>query len=219
MEERKKRFVDWISINGIRWIRISGSPDGMDPVPCCSSFATVPYRLPLSFHHRAFVDSGGRRESHILWQRRPFCCEMEEEATSSPSLPRFDSDLPICVLNYLRARLIKESPLARASFSLLLRRQDIGFFFQPCWFAYAIYRTRRSSDRLLAKAATAAEFCFASFLFFIIGFLFHKVSFDFQRIRYDWRVHPEGIYSNVVIWLLQFVFNRWRPLTCWTVGR
>ena len=196
MEERKKRFVDWISINGIRWIRISGSPDGMDPVPCCSSFATVPYRLPLSFHHRAFVDSGGRRESHILWQRRPFCCEMEEEATSSPSLPRFDSDLPICVLNYLRARLIKESPLARASFSLLLRRQDIGFFFQPCWFAYAIYRTRRSSDRLLAKAATAAEFCFASFLFFIIGFLFHKVSFDFQRIRYDWRVHPEGIFPT-----------------------
>lgn len=84
--------------------------------------------------------SGGWRGiSRILWQRRPFFSighgrnRWNNKKLGPLQLPRFDSDLSIHVLNYSSwARLIKESPLARAS----LARHWLSYLFSVrlSWF-------------------------------------------------------------------------------------
>ncbi len=192
--------------------------------------ATLPYRLCLCLlFHQAFGDSGGRRESHILWQRRPFCLfmsslkkEMEWNRRDEvpPSLPRFDSDLPICVLNYCDwwrahwARLIKEKSIGTGiSFSSFETRRHWLFFIRVGLLC-AIYRTRRHTtpyhltmydDSVFSSLSLQSFVSLPFFLFFSLLDFSNKVSFDFsslRRTRYSvllfadhlpWRVHLRNL--------------------------
>ena len=93
--KRKKRFIDWVSIG---WIRISGSPDGMDPLPTAAHLF-LPYLLAFISPEHSSIPSGGSYDSDghfvLRWMKK------QQHPLHSPNWIRI---FIIYVLNYLRTR-------------------------------------------------------------------------------------------------------------------